>query len=82
VRIATAEALWSISGDAHEVMPTLVSALADDDRQIRMRALRQLTALGPQANLAIEPLRALRNDKRPQVRRIAAEALKKIEDSR
>jgi len=51
VRIAAAEALWRIDGDARKVLPTLVGALRD--RAARWRAVMVISSLGEDAEPAI-----------------------------
>ncbi|MBW3540229.1 MAG: HEAT repeat domain-containing protein [Planctomycetes bacterium] len=78
VRIAAAEALWRLTGDASAVLPSLVEGLTNPARQIRVRAYRLLLELGPAARPAIVPLERLLEDDRPHVRRAAEEALRKL----
>lgn len=51
VRIAAAEALWEIDGDAREVLPTLVGAMRE--RAVRWRAVMVISSMGADAEPAI-----------------------------
>ncbi|MGH7127283.1 MAG: HEAT repeat domain-containing protein, partial [Planctomycetaceae bacterium] len=79
IRMAAAEALWSITADATAVLPTAIRELQSEDRQMRMRAVRLFERMGPKARPAVEELQRLVRDDRPHVRQAAAKALESIE---
>jgi hypothetical protein len=61
--VAAADALWSITGDAHAVLPVLLRALTDTSTEAgsgrRRRAAAVLGRLGPAARPALPGLREL-----------------------
>ncbi len=78
VRITAAETLWSQSQDRATLIPVFVLLLTDTDRQIRIRAYRELIAMQPPAFEAKDRLTELLDDNRSYVRSIAARTLNAI----
>ncbi|MFB6848964.1 HEAT repeat domain-containing protein [Streptomyces sp. NPDC056373] len=74
--VAAADALWSITGDAHAVLPVLLRALTDTspdtDSGHRRRAAAVLGRLGPAARPALPGLRELADRGDAQARATAA----------
>jgi RNA polymerase sigma factor (sigma-70 family) len=56
IRGPALEALRKIDPDVPTVMPALVAALADKDRNVRIEAINYLGNLGPAAKDAVQPL--------------------------
>jgi HEAT repeat protein len=80
LRIACCEALHGIGIDSSRYAEPLVSLLASEDRQVRMRAMRLLVTLGQQLGPHLESLRRMQDDPRPHARAIARKTLQKIEN--
>jgi hypothetical protein len=59
-------------------VPSLIRALGDSDKRVRVRAVAQLAKLGPQAQTAAPALVGCLNDQDPAVRREAIAALLSI----
>ncbi len=81
VRIRAAEALWSVERDADtkSLIPFLIEALAEDDRQLRIRAYRLLIEIGTANQPAVIPaLKASENDTRAPVRQAVRKALQNL----
>ncbi|MER7480652.1 HEAT repeat domain-containing protein [Streptomyces sp. NPDC126510] len=74
--VAAADALWSITGDAHAVLPALLRALSDTSTEPgggrRRRAAAVLGRLGPAARPALPGLRELAERGDPRTRATAA----------
>ncbi|MFQ5731052.1 MAG: HEAT repeat domain-containing protein, partial [Planctomycetaceae bacterium] len=79
VRINAAEAIWRISGQTTSPASALVLELESPDRQVRIRAVRLFTTLGPRAKSAEPALKRLLTHKRGRVRRAATMALRAIQ---
>src|SRR5262249_44528442 len=75
VRANAARSLGSIGPGAKDAIPVLLDALSDREASVRWGAARALGQIGA---AAADGLAAAVNDKDPEVRRIAAEALKQI----
>ena len=78
VRIEAAGALLQLTDDPGEYLPTLVECLTSRERGVRMQASQLLIDLGPPARPAASLLEDLLDHERPEVRRLAAETLKKM----
>lgn len=81
VRIEAAQALSNISATPQQIVPVLVECLTSRQRTVRLRAHRQLVGMGEAAQAAIGQLEQLANHERADVRRLAAETLRKIRDA-
>lgn len=79
VRVTACETLWAMTADANRILSTLVRELTNPDRQIRIRAYRLLTTMGPDAKAAVAPVRKLLKDERSYVRQIARMTLERID---
>lgn len=77
-RTGACEALACFGATA---VPHLVPLLSDADAVLRRAAVETLARIGPAAALALEPLRALRHDRSPEVRSALAGGLARIGDS-
>jgi HEAT repeats/Beta-propeller repeat/HEAT repeat len=77
VRWATALALAEIGPAAKEAVPALRDALKDQDK-VASQSATALGQIGPEAKEAVPDLRAALKDQDDDVRRAAAEALRKI----
>ncbi|MEG8274826.1 HEAT repeat domain-containing protein [Streptomyces sp. AHA2] len=73
--VAAAEALWSVTGDADAVVPTLMREVAGPGRDRRRRAAAVLARLGPAARPALPVLRRMAGSGDPSDRAAAACAL-------
>lgn len=82
VRLAAAKAVWRISGDADQVIPTLVALLNLDEEhdRTRRRTLDVLREMGPPARGALPAIEALATDHDPGTRRKATAAILFITD--
>jgi HEAT repeat protein len=80
VRQQAAIALYNIGPDAHEAIPALIQALADDDSELRSNAALALGGIGPRAEPAVPHLvNVLANSKETRATRVeAAKALARI----
>jgi len=80
VRRQAAIALFNIGPDAHEAVPSLIQALADDDAELRTNAALGLGGIGPKAQPAVPHLvKLLANSKEQKAARVeAATALARI----
>jgi HEAT repeat protein len=65
---------------ARDAVPVLVELLKDGNDMIRRAATAALGAIGPDAKAALAALRAALLDQDVEVRRQAAESIKKIEE--
>ena len=77
-RLQVARALWFISGEPDHLLARAMELLDNSDCSLRGRAAAMLGELGAAGRAAIPDLRRLVRDEHPTVRRLAAEALKKI----
>jgi HEAT repeat protein len=79
VRNAAASALWGLGPKAHDAVPTLAEALADNDDGVRLGVVMALESIGGRDSAAAVPAlaRAVR-DRDGNVRLWAAKALAKI----
>ncbi|HMF20253.1 MAG TPA: HEAT repeat domain-containing protein, partial [Gemmataceae bacterium] len=80
VRQQAAIAIYNIGPDAHEAVPPLIQALADDDAELRTNAALALGGIGPKAQAAVPHLvKLLANSKEQKAARVeAATALARI----
>lgn len=78
VRIAAIEATQRRSSAPQITAPAAAKELTAPDRQVRLRAIRFLTKLGPKASPAIPELEQLRNHPDVQVRQSAQRLLEAI----
>ena len=81
VRMRAAEALWAIKRDAatQRLIPFLIDALAQDDRQLRIRAFRLLIEIGTANRRAVtSALEASQDDPRTPVRQAVQKALRNL----
>jgi outer membrane protein assembly factor BamB len=76
VRWAAGEALSSIGPAAYSAVPQLIEALKDKFLYVRICAVEALGRIGPKAQIAREPLKALAND--PVLRHQVEWALNRI----
>jgi HEAT repeat protein len=82
MRLALAEALWRVTGDARAAVGVCRAALKDPFLGNRVRAARVLGEMGPAAREALADLDRAARDPEPRVREEAARALKHIEPAR
>jgi HEAT repeat protein len=61
-----------------QAVAALVEAMKDSD-DVRQRAIRALGRIGPRAKAAVPALSQALKDKNAQVRKVAADALRKID---
>ena len=80
VRVAAAEALLKISPDPHgeAALGVLAEALKAPDLLVRRRSAEALAGCGVRAKSVLPGLRAALDDSEPEVRRAAAEAVRKV----
>ena len=78
VRIAAIEATQRLRPQPQLTAPAAAKEIAAPDRHVRLRAIRFLTKLGPQASPAISELEQLRNHADVQVRESAQKLLEVI----
>jgi len=78
VRVAAAQAVWLVGGDA-DVVPVLAAALQDKDAESRREAAKILACIGPPAKAAWTGLARLLRDNDPDVRKAAAQAMRRID---
>ncbi|MCW5558356.1 MAG: HEAT repeat domain-containing protein [Verrucomicrobiae bacterium] len=78
VRIAAAEAVRMLGRPSSEVMPVLTPLLRHPMRRVRIKTLRALGGIGPDAREALSSIRALEADPDPGVARGASDAAKRI----
>ncbi|WP_197443720.1 HEAT repeat domain-containing protein [Maioricimonas rarisocia] len=81
VRITALESLWSLTRDAAQVAPIALRYLADEDRQIRIRAYRLLQSLGRRVSVVREQLEALVDHPDPVVSHSADLLLEQLNGS-
>jgi HEAT repeat protein len=70
--------VWLVAGDA-DVVPVLAAALQDKDAESRREAANTLACIGPPAKAAWTALARLLRDNKPDVRKAAAQALRRID---
>jgi HEAT repeat protein len=75
-RLKVANALWQISGEPDHLLAIGNEAAHDSEWWLRHKATICLGEVGP---VAVSDLRRLLDDEHPNVRRVAAESLRKIE---
>lgn len=74
LRVAAAAALWKICRHP-KATPTLIAALGESEKKVRLKALNALGEMSVEAPTAGPALRAALNDEDPQLRAAAAAAL-------
>jgi HEAT repeat protein len=80
VRVAAADALWKVSGDAEAVVPVLVELLKPaNPPPVRYAALQKLREMGPAAKEARPALRELRADADQYLRQTAGEVVRRLD---
>ena len=80
VRRLAVFALGRISPAPKDAVPALIEALKDEDEDVRAGAAYALGKIGPAAKDSVPALKALsENEIDPEVRKAAADALKKIQ---
>ncbi|WP_166831488.1 HEAT repeat domain-containing protein [Thalassoroseus pseudoceratinae] len=83
VRIQAIEAIWQITEEAKTVIPAAITALAETDRQHRIRAYRLLIEIGQSApGIVREALTKVENDSRPTVRQAARKVLRTLDEAK
>jgi HEAT repeat protein len=75
IAVAALLAIWRTTGDVEFVADGGLKWLTNPDREVRMRAVELLEALGPAAEGAIPRLTELADDERPYVRQAARRVL-------
>jgi HEAT repeat protein len=79
VRCHAAQALWRIDGQAGPIVPVLIAALRDPNRNVRLGVLTTLAQMGAAAKPAVEALRTeVSNEEDPEVSLQAAHTLWRI----
>lgn len=78
VRLAALEATWQIARRGEEIAPRIAEELKNDDRQLRIAAVRLLTRMGPAARTARPRLQSLAEHESHEVRLAARKALMAI----
>jgi HEAT repeat protein len=78
VAVAALMALWRTTGNVESVTAGGLKWLTSPDREVRMRAVELLEALGPQALATVPDLTELADDERPYVRQAARRVLRSI----
>lgn len=78
VRVEAAGSLWKSTGDARAVLPVLLEALSESDRQVRLQAVRLFPQLGKAAESAKPQLQLLAEDERRDVRQAASKVLEQL----
>ena len=76
-RATAAQALGEFQKDA--VVPALIRALNDKDREVRLAVVKALGRIGPRAKGAVPALTRMRQDADPEMRSEVAGALKQID---
>lgn len=79
VRVASLDALWRLTQDPALVLDRAVDELSSEEREVRVRAVLVLEAMGRAARPAAPHLRTLADDDRPHVRQAARRALRSVE---
>jgi HEAT repeat protein len=79
VRMASLAALWKLTQDPSRVLTAVIDEVSNDDREVRMGAVRLLEVMGPAARPGIERLNVLAEEGSPAVRQAARRALRAIE---
>ena len=74
--MAALTTLWALTRDAAVVLDAAIDELADEDREVRMGAVRLIEAMGPAARPGVERLNDLASDGSPAVRQAARRALR------
>jgi HEAT repeat protein len=82
VRCHAIHAIGSLGKPAMSAIPELIEILRKDEvADVRVAAIEELAAFGPDAKAAIDALNTAARDGRPAIREAAQEALKKIQQS-
>lgn len=79
MRVASLDALWRLTTDPAFVLDRAVDELSNGDREVRVRAVLLLEAMGRAARPATARLRALAEDGPPHVQQAARRALRSVE---
>ena len=77
-RMAAIESLWGVTADAELVAPLTIAELDHEDREIRVRAVRVLEAMGASLHDWLPELRALADDEQQDVARAARRVLRTV----
>jgi hypothetical protein len=77
--MASLAALWKLTQDPSRVLTAVIDEVSNDDREVRMGAVRLLEVMGPAARPGIERLNVLAEEGSPAVRQAARRALRAIE---
>jgi HEAT repeat protein len=83
IRKISSTALGKLGTKATTALPSLLSKVSDSDTEVRKKALSAITQMGlPNIDIAVQPLTQALEDEQDDIRQIAAELLRMIEQEK